>query len=136
MVKRTPATLTAKIFFVAVAGDFGYGGEVEEGGVVDEDVKAAGVVDDGGDAVVDGLLVGDIHLQGVCGGANLCGGLAGAGQVFVGDGDLCAFFGEGARQDEADAAAGAGDECGFAGQPVAHGTGGRAAPVSSKRCSF
>jgi hypothetical protein len=88
-----------------------------DAGVADQDVHAA----EGGDGALHGCFhlgfAGDVHHHAerlAAAGAQLCGGVLGRLLVEVGDGDGGAFAQESGGDAAADAARGAGDECGLA----------------------
>ena len=98
---------------VALAGDLDNRREVEDAGVVDQDVEAAEMRYGGGDRRVDRSLFGDVELDPE--GVRPEGGGDGLGARFVqvGDDDLRAFLHVALRDGLADAARGAGDDCNF-----------------------
>ena len=86
-------------------------------GVADQDIDASESCDDSGDTVVDRSLVGDVHgnTDGLASARPhlVCGRLSGV-LVEVGDRQLRALTHIHPRDVFADAARGAGDDCGFA----------------------
>ncbi len=76
---------------IAFPRDLDDGGQVEQGGIVDQDVELAGGSDHLGDSRVDGHLVGNVHGQGVGALAQFLGRFTGSFDIDVGDGHPCAF---------------------------------------------
>jgi len=95
-------------------GDGFEDGGFKDSGVVDQDIQPAEGGDDGGDGLADALGGADIALEGSgldSEGVELGDGAGGFGLgVAVGDGDICAIFGEGEGQHLADPLSRAGDQ--------------------------
>src|SRR5690606_38648550 len=111
------------------ARDVDDGREVEERGVVAEDVDAAEGLFDRRDRRVDGILPRDVEFDRHSGGVDRVRRLPRAREVDIGDGDPGALAHVSLREGAADAARGAGDEGGLAVE-ASHE---RAIPLSSKR---
>lgn len=75
----------------AVAGDVDNGSQIEQRGVVNQDIQLTCLRNDGGDCTIDGRLVGDVHLDGVSVRPELGSRGLSALQIDVGDGDRCPF---------------------------------------------
>ena len=87
-----------------------------DAGIANQDVDASEARDDGGDALGDRFLVGDVHGDTDCLAAthpDFVGGRLGRGFVEVGDCHLRAFARVNQRDVLADAAGGTGDDGGF-----------------------
>ena len=114
---------------IVVAGDFGNRRRGEDRRVVDQDINAAERIDGRGHRRVDAVLICHVHLDRDGGVTDIRGGLAGAGDIDIGDGDPRAFAGIDLCEMTADAPCRAGDQRRFASKPCHV----RRSPLSSKR---
>ena len=95
---------------VAVAGDLDDGAQVEQGGIVDQNVDTAEIPNGGCDRIVDRGLAGDIEITGMGRRPDLGRGLFCPVQIDIGNDDGRTLAHVGFRESPADAACGTGNQ--------------------------